>query len=272
MKANWRPTWTALDGFPAVPGGPREWRAEWASMVDPWLVSVRALATQEANVVTRRLAEWDERLRHLGGDPVRKDWRRFRPLRLSREEDWSDWLAHLVEQPEGCRVAAGLFPPTDRGIAVEMVKREQPLVSGHRADLILFWSVGRAAHVEVKVGDQNFAKTEATGQGCRETFTDREGWVDYILLPDEDEEAWLLGDPPEAIKVVTWSAVARALRRELLQAGEPTQWAAFAHAFCGAIEQVILGMPAVPAGRPPPGSAAALLRLNLHLEETTEHG
>lgn len=45
------------------------------------------------------LARSEERLvPALRPDPLREAWHRFRPLRLSREEDWADWLAHLLER------------------------------------------------------------------------------------------------------------------------------------------------------------------------------
>jgi hypothetical protein len=53
---------------------------------EAYLSTVRAL-----------VARWDDALHGVGGDPLRENWARFRPLRRSREEDWSDWLAYLLE-------------------------------------------------------------------------------------------------------------------------------------------------------------------------------
>src|SRR5690606_38539494 len=42
---------------------------------------------------------WNRQLKQAGFacDPCLRDWSTFRPLRMSREEDWSDWIAHLIE-------------------------------------------------------------------------------------------------------------------------------------------------------------------------------
>ena len=57
----------------------------------------RARARARVPGLLAAIAVWADRLADLGGEPVCQDWSRFRPLRLSREEDWSDWLAHLIE-------------------------------------------------------------------------------------------------------------------------------------------------------------------------------
>src|SRR5262249_34086145 len=60
-------------------------------------VALREAASLYEQAQGQRLAAarapWNKRLAELGGDPWDYDWDRFRPLRLSREEDWSDWLA-----------------------------------------------------------------------------------------------------------------------------------------------------------------------------------
>src|SRR4051812_36828261 len=40
---------------------------------------------------------WERRLRPLCGSMQRLEWAEFRPLRLAREEHWSDWLAWLLQ-------------------------------------------------------------------------------------------------------------------------------------------------------------------------------
>ncbi|GAH28166.1 unnamed protein product, partial [marine sediment metagenome] len=39
---------------------------------------------------------WDKELKLYGGEPSNFNWHNFRPLRLTREEDWSDWLIYLI--------------------------------------------------------------------------------------------------------------------------------------------------------------------------------
>lgn len=244
----WRPSWDVFDAFrraQGVSGG--TWSPSWARTSD-WLSVVRRSAQSEANSLLPFLAKWDSALRSLGGDPSRARWSEFRPLRLSREEDWSDWLAYLLAMPEGLECARRSFPPEGGKCALEKVRREVPVASGdRRADLVLFWNGSRASHVEVKVWDEAFAKTAETGVGCREAFGDRGGWVDYILVPDENEEACRDELESDDVRIVTWTSVCIELRRALLVPRESPQWRAFARAFCGAVEQKILAIPAMTA-------------------------
>jgi hypothetical protein len=81
-----------------------------------------------------QVLELDRELAELGGDPLRNDWRDFRPLSGGREGAWSDWLAHLllggdtefirllfrisdlpiVERPTVCREPECVIDHTDR--------------------------------------------------------------------------------------------------------------------------------------------------------------
>ncbi len=58
-----------------------------------------------------QLRDWlnneDAQFRNLGGDPLHEDWAAFWPLRLSREEDWSNWLAHLIATSSTRRLLVG---------------------------------------------------------------------------------------------------------------------------------------------------------------------
>lgn len=272
VMTTWCPRWSTLDTFPVRPGGEVAWSADWARGVDPWMLSVRELAAQEADAVASLLDAWEKRLGPFGGDPLREDWTRFRPLRLSREEDWSDWLAHLLEHSEGRELASRLFPPEVPSHAVEAVLREEKLRSGNRADLILFWSEKRASHVEVKIGDESFDKTTATAKSCQKTFADRRHWAHYVLLPDESREAWSESAAADDANVVTWTTVACELRRELMREREPTRWLAFAHAFSGAVEQQLLGLPRLPFGGGSSTSLSTVFRLGRLLQEASRHG
>lgn len=53
--------------------------------------------------------EWDRILLDFGNDPTHLNWNRFRPLRRSCEEDWSDWLAFLIERSETGTFARCVF-------------------------------------------------------------------------------------------------------------------------------------------------------------------
>jgi hypothetical protein len=196
----------------------------------------------------RRL--WEGKLRDLAGDLTGTDWARFRPLRLSREEDWSDWLAWLMETSTtgtmaeemlgrhlGCRSTA---------LATPKIRREVPTdTKERRADIVVRWRSGRQTHIEVKVGDENFDKTFET---CRGLHGNRcpEDWCDAILIPDTSKAAWdevaeaHIDDDP--VDIILWSDVARGLRRALWHGRESTAWQVWAWTFCGAIESQILGL------------------------------
>jgi hypothetical protein len=52
---------------------------------------------------------WRKKLQPLCGDGSSYDWDRFRPLLHDREEDWSDWLAWLLETSQTGLLAKSLF-------------------------------------------------------------------------------------------------------------------------------------------------------------------
>ncbi|WP_242352748.1 MULTISPECIES: hypothetical protein [unclassified Anaeromyxobacter] len=210
-----------------------------------WIEAVRSAATAEYEELLPQIAVWDAALADLGGDPCRQAWAAFRPLRLSREEDWSDWLAYLLGTDKVMAMAARLFGPDgDSAPKVVEVQREVPVAGGERrADLVLLWTSNRASHVEVKLWDTCYEKTAETAAACRLEFKRGTGWRDYVLLPDEMEKVWAESPGTDGMRVVTWSSVAVQLRRALRQARLPGQWRAFARAYCGAIEQRILGIP-----------------------------
>jgi hypothetical protein len=211
------------------------------------------------DVSARRLADaierWDLRLADIGGDPAREDWSTFRPLRISREEDWSDWLAHILERSRSGRFPARVFS----GDAAEAdrwgVVRAQREVSAqqYRADLLVRFRDDEWVHLEVTVGDLALAKTPDTGEALRREVR---GMCrgDFLLLPETDLAVWeavspTLGDAGAQIQALTWNDVARALRCSVIEVDlEPQTWRVWALTFLGAIEQLLLGFPPVPTG------------------------
>src|SRR5207248_2293600 len=96
----------------------------------------------------------------LGGDPLRDDWRGFRPLVVGREEAWSDWLAHLLASGN-TEFLRRLFGIPELPAVAPRVSREQELLvdqadrsqGNYRSDIILQWPEPMLGiHVEVKVG------------------------------------------------------------------------------------------------------------------------
>lgn len=194
------------------------------------------------------LSSWDKQLEEYGKDPTRMDWKEFRPLRLSREEDWSDWLAHLISSSVTGVSAAYLFGKKAedeiRFANPDNVYREISQ-DGYRADLIVHWQDHSFSHIEVKVGDTSLVKTIGTGKALRKRFDAEESaWNDFILLIDSQLQDWdrIQSQYQDGRKIaaIKWDDVAVALRRGLIVA-EPISWKAWAYAFIGAIEQLLIG-------------------------------
>src|SRR5258708_28212550 len=99
--------WSAFEGFrrPAPPM--RQWT--WAG-IGAWQETLEAgLKVPRADLAERR-REWDVALHDLDlGDPSGVDRTSFRMLRLGREEDWSDWLAQLIEDSRAGSFARRVF-------------------------------------------------------------------------------------------------------------------------------------------------------------------
>lgn len=150
--------WAVFDSFkrPATPA------PSWAGVVQ-WSAAIEArLGPQRTELAGLRVAS-DEMLATLGGDPNARDWTAFRPLRRHREEDWSDWLAQLIQDSLTGEFAHALLGYVSSelaaaGFLATSVQREMPL-PGLRADIVVHWDDGSYSHIEVKVGDTNLSKT-----------------------------------------------------------------------------------------------------------------
>ena len=255
--AAWSAVRQIIDACP-LPGEP-SWRA-----VEGLVTAAVPLVRPLGDHVAKLRKQWDERLDDLGGDPSRLDWGSFRPLRLSREEDWSDWLAHLFataatgdfahhlfgHTAEG--MPAGLLPPDLGDFAKPEVKREQRTDGDHRADLVIRWNDRFITHIEVKVGDEKFAKTYPTARELRASAP-ASTWADFVLIPEGSMDAWLEcktateGDGQRRgdirIMTLTWKDVGVSLRRSLVRRSSDIVWRSWAYAFCGAVEATVLGIP-----------------------------
>lgn len=226
----------------------------------PFLQEARRTPERRYQALGDRLRFWDEHLRDLGGDPCREDWSAFRPLRLSREEDWSDWLAHLLQTSKTGLLASkllGLSP--DAAAYPREVRREwSPDGGAHRADLVLLLRDARWIHIEVKVGDLSFDKTFDTADALRDACRAVGGaaCMDFLLVPEEDLSIWRdceQRNPGRApVALLTWRGLAAALRGALVSTGETTSWRVWARAYLGVIEQVRLGRPPLLAGEQGP--------------------
>lgn len=223
------------------------WRAfeEWGEAAQ----SAAAEAEEELAILEERWSAWLDPL----GEISAQDWRRFRPLRLSREEAWTDWFAHLLEQSRTGVLAKSLlhrhraFASVATYDTVEAGREIRTRARERRADLIVEFGGHAVAHIEVKVGDQSFDKTFHTARLLEDELRAGRTWADFILVPPQDTVAWnavaerARSSDPREVCLLTWADVAGALRRALREQNESPQWKAWAHSFCGAIEQKLLG-------------------------------
>lgn len=197
----------------------------------------------------------DEKLNEFRGDPLNFDWEQdFRPLRLSREEDWSDWLAFLIKRSDG-HFITHLF-----GFAKtpEVVLREY-VAENARADIVIKWeNEPGGTHIEVKIGDPNLEKTHDTSTSIRNQMPEITEWEDYILLLESQLDYWCIVDNKNSDKGVritskTWTDVSIAIRKCLYEQSEDLLWRSLAYAFTGCIEVKLhngISIPGILSDRP----------------------
>lgn len=276
------PSWDFLNSFfcPTDSRMTQRWQA-----ADDLFAAARPLVSEQLSRILALADEWDCQLQYLGGDPIFQNWESFRPMRLSREEDWTDWLSHLCSESTGPFLSI-LFD-LERTPKVLEARREELSSSGaRRADLVLVCDEGAAFHIEVKVADRNFAKTPETARAMKAKFEHHCGsnghWRDYILLPDTDIELWAatLGNLQQkdasfakTMGVLPWSRVDTAIRMSLWSKSEGVSWSTWAAAFCGNIEQKLLGFRHLPRAK---GHKKGISNLQLawttHLIQQLEDG
>jgi hypothetical protein len=236
--------WAVFDGFTR----PVETRSTTWAGVSAWTAAIEAQLGTERDALAKQRASWDKILDDLGGDPTSRDWTSFLPLRRGREEDWSDWLAQLLEDSSTGRFAYALLGATEAEPVSSYVGpfvHREVLFEEYRADLVIEWADASYTHIEVKVGDPNLGKTLATAQAIARRFAHLRCRSDRVLLLPTQFDAWDC-QPTDIrgwVHPLTWIDVALALRSTLSQsADEPAHWRVWAHTFCGAVEQDLLGM------------------------------
>ena len=245
-------------------------------------VALQKAAAQIQGRLENTLARWDTKLGQLGGDPQRQEWQHFRPLRLRREEDWSDWLAHLLATSKSGQLGYKLFREivgSKRQGEFSRPEVEREVVVGNRrADIVLVTGDRVGIHVEVKIWDRQFEKTGETSALVADTFVPKRGpvtvWHNVLLVPEDLKEGEVLDEHHTGveIKLMVWADVARSIRAVLAGAysdAEDIFWRVWAWTFIGCIEQTILGFNATMRG--PPQSPSLALRLLHHLEQGEEN-
>jgi len=241
--------WDIFDNWtPPLPAKEKA-HLDW-SVFNGLIPLFRKISEEKYKYLFKLLERWDKKLNDYGRDPTHYNWHNFRPLRLGREEDWSDWLAHLINRSITGSLSGVLFSKNQKpslDYASPIWVHREDIHHGYRADIIIRWKNNQFNHLEVKIGDPHMAKTYATGRMLQKKYmVDPLHWKDVILLLSEQISDWeivLEADiSNREVEVVTWDDVCVALRRSL-SANEPITWKALAYNFLGAIEQHIIGFP-----------------------------
>ena len=224
----------------------------WDIMNSAWIEDYNNYLSDLRLEYKQHLKNSNKSLKALGGDPSQRSWKNFRPLRLSREEDWADWLMHLVEHSETGILAHSLVGNNNQlpeeYIHPDKTYREVTNKSGkYRADMIMKWQNESYTHIEVKIGDAHLKKTYPTSEVFRKQFGIVESnWNNFILLLDEQLQDWdnvvAYSDYKIEILPITWTDVAVALRKSLVSS-ESIVWKSWAYSYVGVIEEVLLRIP-----------------------------
>lgn len=191
-------------------------------------------------------------------DPLCAAWRDDGPLRTTQEENWSQWLAHL------CHTAPTRFITEVFDVHVsespDRVRCEVPLTSDtehdRRADILIQYPE-TGISIEVKIDDENYAKTPETAHLIERHDRSRT-WNHYLLLPyqnheqlrttlpskldDTDAPTVLRGAQPTEsdVTVLHWRDISHTLRHTLLTDSSTTQhWQATAYPFITTIETIL---------------------------------
>lgn len=240
--------WDVFEAWSLVkelPGYKMDWEA-----LDALVTHYEIIIDRKYEELMPLLMNWDNRLSEFGNDPTHRDWVGFRPLRLTREEDWSDWLAHLLDSSStGVFAQCLLDNPVINIPDYAWPKKVHREISheGFRADIIVEWQDEHFSHIEVKIGDPNLSKTYKTSEALIDKYrVPVENWANFILLLSHQRVSWEQVSVPNSqtteIVVLTWSDVCIAIRRALLSR-ELITWKVWAYTFLGAIEQHLIGFP-----------------------------
>lgn len=233
-------TWSVFDRF-VRPRPPRGW-----GRLATWIDHGRAYGEARRGALRSLVAEWDAHLKPIGGEPTLTDWSTFRPLRMHREEAWSDWLAQFIETSASGVLASLMlrrvgFSREEHYARPNRVTREE-VVGDRRPDLVIEWSAGAMTQVEVKVGDTQFHKTVDTAHALERAYPGR-SWTHFLLVPPAHASLAADACEPSGIHVITWEDITVALRHALWRGVEDVRWRTWAVGFCGVIEQCLLEHP-----------------------------
>ncbi len=143
---------------------------EW-SVIDPWWRTYSEHHQEDLKRLHEIMKDlsiaWDVNDSRFNRDPLAVDWTESSPhtgpLQTNQEENWSDWLAHLLRASSGQFIEELL--QTDLNSAPLSVKREKCFFleekTERRADILLYYE-DSGISIEVKLDDQHYAKTPHT--------------------------------------------------------------------------------------------------------------
>lgn len=233
--------------------------------IDPWWEQVSRERTADLEALADILEELDARWAASSSvfetDPLSTEWDpsgpQGGPLRTNQEENWSQWLAHLLHSaPE--RFYSTFLEPSSPASPTQVrceVGYGSDSEHDRRADIVVEFPK-RGVSIEVKIDDVGYSKTAETA-ALIENRAPSLAWSHYLLLPRYKRQrlASIMGDQytesgeshpllraPEldrgAVTVLYWEDVSFALRRALFGADPGTaHWQASAYLFATHIEQ-----------------------------------
>lgn len=249
------PRWDVID----------QWWDEYVQDQESGLIELRELV----GVLNQR---WERSSSSFDEDPLVADWTESHPqagpLRTNQEENWSQWLAHLIRDSSGeytAKLFDSLFDSAPTHVRCERAYHDEDL-HDRRVDILAEFE-SRGVTIEVKIGDEHYGKTPQTAYLTEKHHQRDLDWTHYLLLPQSKQDVLQsvfgnqMSDPEsdrptinanrsEAcdITVLYWSEIAQTLRRTLLSDTEPSgHWNASAYLFTTLIEEQIQRFYALPS-------------------------
>lgn len=192
-------------------------------------------------------------------DPLEESWRSGQqmvgPLRTNQEENWSQWLAHLIRSSDGAFMQDLFGSPEQPASAV---RREVHVSSREHHDRrvdIFVEGPDRCVSIEVKIGDENYEKTPEAAYLAETNLTACSTWNHYLLVPESkgpqladafnsdlktfaDARPTIVSEEFVDVAVLYWNDVAHALR-DAITDETAEHWEASAFSFITLIEQKI---------------------------------
>lgn len=235
---------------------------QWACF-EPWwesyLTAQHEALSSVKSIFTEVQQQWEQSSSRFDNGPLSAEWTGNDPMEgplwTRQEENWSQWLAHLI------RTAPSSFTEDLFGVEYRIrprfVEREQLLTHGdmiNRFPDILVQYPKSGVSIEVKKGDKAYKKTIDTAELIEIHYP--KDWSHLLLLPmrkksvlrdtfdnafaDTEERPVIRTDRANDIHIVYWEDVSRIIRRVLQNEHEvDAHWEASAYVFATLIEEKI---------------------------------